>query len=59
MVHGYAFGIGECIAELEERDVRVLGHQLFKETDISGQLTGARRTAYRRHSDRPCTSNLA
>lgn len=48
VVHDNTFGIGERIAQLEERDVRVLGHQFFKETDISSQLACARRTAHRR-----------
>lgn len=47
MVHLNARRIGQSIAQLKERDVRVLGDQLFKESLMRGQLPPAARRALR------------
>ena len=46
-MHHHALGIGQRIAQLEERDVGVLGDQFFKESLMRDQLSPAARRSLR------------
>lgn len=59
VMHRDTFGIGQRIAQLKECDIRVLGHQFFKEPDMRGQLASSGRTPHRRDTGFAGAADLA